>query len=215
MRPSERSKRRLTVEGQNDKWAIINLLQRHGFNPPADDQSTPYVHDAGSVERVLDSLSAGVRTYERYGIVIDADAGLERRWVQIRSHLSPLGITLPDSPAPGGTVVVGLRPHHRVGVWIMPNNQDPGILEDFLAKLVPPGDACWPHACEATARAREIGAPLGEKDVSKGTIHAWLAWQKQPGLPFGQALTARVLRHDTPEALDFVGWFMRLLVEPV
>jgi hypothetical protein len=97
----------------------------------------------------------------------------------------------------------------------MPDNREPGILEDFLAKLVPEGDTCWLHAQQSTTRARELGAPLAGKDLSKGTIHAWLSWQEQPGLPFGQALTRRVLRHDSPDALDFVAWFRRLFVESV
>jgi hypothetical protein len=104
----------------------------------------------------------------------------------------------------------GRGKQQRVGVWLMPDNREPGILEHFLAKLIPDGDGCWPHAEAATARARELGAPLAAKDAMKGILYTWLAWREEPGLPFGTALTARVLRHDSAEALAFVAWFNKL-----
>lgn len=58
-----------------------------------------------------------------------------------------------------------------------------------------------------------MGAPLPEKDISKGAIYTWLAWRDPPGMPFGTALTARVLRHDAADAAAFVAWFHRLFVE--
>jgi hypothetical protein len=48
---------------------------------------------------------------------------------------------VPDDPAAEGTIIDPpddkLLP--RVGVWIMPDNQMKGILEDFLRFLVPGG----------------------------------------------------------------------------
>jgi len=98
----------------------------------------------------------------------------------------------------------------RAGRWLMPDNKNPGILEDFLATLVPDGDPCWTHAREATAEARRIGAPLLEQHSAKGHLYAWLAWQDPPGMPFGTALTAKCLSHESPVARDFVAWFKRV-----
>jgi hypothetical protein len=92
----------------------------------------------------------------------------------------------------------------------MPDNSQPGMLEDFLGKLVPAGDPSWVYADEAAAQSRALGSDLAEKDHAKGRIHTWLAWQKDPGLPFGTALNARVLSHDSLEAMRFVEWFRRL-----
>lgn len=41
---------------------------------------------------------------------------------------------------------------------------------------------------------------------AKGALYTWLAWQAQPDRPFDTALTARVLRHDSPQAQRFVAW---------
>jgi hypothetical protein len=98
----------------------------------------------------------------------------------------------------------------QIGIWLMPDNQRPGALEDFLGKLVPTEDATWSYADEAVQKARGLGAPCLAKDHGKSLLHTWLAWQEEPGLPFGAAMKAEVLRKDAGEALRFVGWFRRL-----
>ena len=213
MPPRPTSKLRLTVEGSDDKHSVIHLLKRHGVDWDADSPAVPYVEPAGSVDNVLASLEPGARTFARFGIVVDADTAPVQRWEQIRDRLLSLGIAAPKEVRPGGTIVPGLRSGNRIGVWIMPDNREPGILEDFLAKLVPAEDACWAHAGQSTDQARSLGAPLAEKDRSKGILYAWLAWRDHPGLPFGTALTARVLGHDSADALQFAAWFRRLFFE--
>ena len=44
----------------------------------------------------------------------------------------------------------------------------------------------------------------------KAVLHAWLAWQQRPGRPYGTAITARYIGHDSPAALRFVEWFQRV-----
>lgn len=38
-------------------------------------------------------------------------------------------------------------------------------------------------------------------------IHTWLAWQEEPGKPFGIALKAGYFDHQSPAADHFVDWF--------
>jgi len=44
----------------------------------------------------------------------------------------------------------------------------------------------------------------------KAQIHTWLAWQKEPGKPMGQAITKRFFDHTTPHAQQFMDWIRRL-----
>ena len=213
MPPRENSPFCLTVEGPNDKHALIHLLRRHGVDWDASISGLPYVHVAGNDYKVLESLPIGVRTYERFGIIVDADTRPHQRWIQIHDRLIAEGILAPADPDPMGTIVAGRAGRGRIGVWLMPDNREPGILEHFLAKLVPTADPCWAHAEQATATAQTLGAKLPQKDMMKGVIHAWLAWQAEPGLPFGTALTAGILGHDSVEALAFVAWFKRLFLD--
>jgi hypothetical protein len=199
------------VEGQDDKWTIINLLKRHGYDWGDGSLVHPYVHDADGVDELLkkEVLSVALTRYERLGIVIDADFPPVDRWEQARKVLTELGFTLPTTPTSNGTILQGKRPDWRVGIWLMPDNSLPGRLEEFIEKLIPEGHVLWPHAQQSTTRAMELGAQLRSLDHNKAAIHTWLAWQKDPGLPFGNALARSLLNHDSPEAKLFIDWFGR------
>jgi len=162
---------------------------------------------------LLDSLTASVKSYERFGVVIDADVDVAGRWRSVRNRLSQIGLELPPTPSPEGVVADGITPGRRTGVWLMPDNTLSGNLEDFLATLVPADDACWPYAREAATEAKQRGAKFGDVDRLKAEIHTWLAWQQEPGVPFGTAVTACYLRHDSEVALRFVAWFRRLFFD--
>lgn len=205
----QNSPHRLIVEGRDDQWSIIALTTRNGWdwNNPA--PHLPYINNAEGVESALEAISVSVRTYPRVGIVLDADIAPMDRWNAVRTRLLPSGIPLPESPAPDGTIVEWQG--KRVGVWLMPDNQNPGKLEDFLAVLVPPEDRCWPWAEQVTLKAREeYGAAFATPDSIKARIHTWLAWQQEPGLPFGTAITAATFAHDAALATTFVKWMSQL-----
>jgi len=200
---------RLIVEGRDDQYSIIALTTRNGWDWGNPAPHFPYIDNAEGVTNILDAIDVSVRTYPRVGIVLDADIVPMDRWNAVRTRLSPSGISLPDSPAPDGTIVEWHG--KRVGIWLMPDNQHPGKLEDFLAVLIPPGDRCWPWAEQATLKAKgEFGASVSTPDFIKARIHTWLAWQEEPGLPFGTAITAATFAHDATLATTFVKWMSQL-----
>jgi len=125
-------KKVLLVEGSDDKHVMGTLCDNRGLPRPADIRSHDGVDDLlkGFPVRLKES---GV---EIIGIVIDADTDLVSRWEAIRQPLIRNGYAnVPTAPLPGGTILDPpadtLLP--RVDVWIMPNNQTTGILEDFFA----------------------------------------------------------------------------------
>nr|WP_233258533.1 DUF3226 domain-containing protein [[Phormidium] sp. ETS-05] len=93
----------------------------------------------------------------------------------------------------------------------MPNNQLPGMLEDFVAALIPADDALKP-------KVEKILREIEHEELNRYTlihrpkalIHTWLAWQEKPGMPMGQAITARVLDGGSEIAIVFVEWLNRL-----
>lgn len=209
--------KRLLVEGRDDQWSIIALVSRHGLS--FEDSSMPRVaaagdesetDDAGGVSRLLATISGAAKNYPHVGIVLDADLDLPARWQAVGDRLREVGIEVPAEIPPEGLIVRGVLADYRLGVWIMPDNRSPGMLEDFLSRLVPQDDPTWDLACESTVRAQALGAPLSPLHRSKGELHTWLAWRAQPGRPFGTALTAHYLQSDTPEALAFLKWFRDL-----
>ena len=98
-----------------------------------------------------------------------------------------------------------------VGIWIMPNNNLEGMLEDFALKLVSPENALMQKA-ESVLIELEAGGIQQYKEVhrSKAKVHTFLAWQDEPGRPMGQAIAAHVLNPDAEQAKVFINWLNKL-----
>ena len=93
----------------------------------------------------------------------------------------------------------------------MPDNNQNGILEDFIAFLVPDSDVHWVRAESCINRIPLAESRFPPERRSKALIHTWLAWQEQPGRPLGQAITARYLDAEAPHAQQLIVWIRRLL----
>ena len=195
--------RRLVVEGRDDQWAISALMIRHGTSFGARPPFDPEIRSTEGVPNLLEAIGAAVKTYDRLGIAVDADEDPAARREAVRKRLA--GMNPPDVLPADGFVGAGIRPDSRVGVWMMPDNAARGMLETFLATLVPPGDAAWPYAAEVVAEARARGARCGSTD--KARMSTWLAWQDPEGRPLGPAITSRALGHESPIAARFEAFF--------
>jgi hypothetical protein len=200
----------LLVEGKNNAHVIKNLAKRHGMESP--EIQTPG-KETESIEELLRGLPLRLQAedLQTLGIVVDANQDILARWQAIRERLISNGYSnVPKTPLVEGWVS-NLTDKPRVGVWLMPDNQLPGMLEDFVRYLIPPDDVLRPKA-EAILQEIEQTNLNRYKPVHhpKALIHTWLAWQETPGMPMGQAITAQALRHDSPTALSFVAWLKRL-----
>lgn len=200
----------LLVEGKDDEHVLKHLCDKRNLG------WIDEIEPKGSVEALLESIPVRLKTSlgkdNRVGVVIDADTDLAARWQSLRDRVTGLGYRLPEQPDPTGTVLAPPADTFlpRVGIWIMPDNRTPGILEDFLAFLVPPDSPLCAHV-----RASVEAIPQGERrfkdpDKPKAIIHTWLAWQKEPGKPLGTAITARFLDPNLPQADGLVAWLKRL-----
>jgi hypothetical protein len=169
------------------------------------------------VENLLESFPVRLKASQEgdiLGVVLDADTNLAGRWQSLRNHLRAAGYTnVPDAPDPAGTVCEPpqdtLLP--RAGIWLMPDNRTTGMLEDFLRLLVPHAkeSALFRHA-ETSIAAIPGTPPFIPAHRSKALMHTWLAWQEEPGKPFGTAITAKYLDPNAPQADVFIGWLERL-----
>ncbi len=210
----EMARPELHVEGRDDFHVLRELLARHGLATGATspDPRSPRFGVADGVERLLDAIAVAVRAAgaRPVGFVLDADVSLSSRWQAVCDRLREVGMTPPeDSPAEG---YIGVAEDYKatVGVWLMPDNQREGKLEDFLCNLIAEGDALIGHAGEATAKATEIDMRFADGDEPKAILHTWLAWQNRPGCPYGTAMQAKYFDHNAEVAQRFVDWFKRL-----
>jgi hypothetical protein len=200
----------LLVEGIDDEHTMYGLFKK--YNIP----------DVFSVENCkgIDKLLKGINTrlkienIEKLGIVIDADQDIAARWSSLKTIFAKSNFTLPNElPSDGLTLE---QNDVKIGVWIMPDNNVNGMLEDFTKFLIPDNDNLLPIV-EMTLNnieADNLNKYNKYLHKSKALIHTWLAWQEDPGTPQGLAITKKYLTTENKELSDrFIGWIKRLFVE--
>ena len=201
------------VEGSDDEHVLMHICGNRGV--PHLDEVTP----RGGAEGILEILPTQLRFTEEgdvVGVVIDADTNLNARWQSIRNLLIDAGYQkAPAQPQQNGTIVEppGKSILPRVGVWIMPDNKTNGKLEDFLGFLVPQPNALFEHAVSSVSNIPTTRL-FSRSDERKAVMHTWLAWQEEPGRPYGTAITARCLDPDVPQIDLLVSWLERLFFQP-
>ena len=120
----------LLVEGPDDEHVFRGLCGQYGL--PWLDEIRQY----GGYVNLLDAIPVRLKESDVgvLGIVLDADEDPVSRWDAISHRLKEVGYAVPPGPDPAGLVLESpdssILP--RVGVWMMPDNRMPGILEDFI-----------------------------------------------------------------------------------
>lgn len=204
-------KYRLLVEGKNDQHVIWNLAERLQL------KETFEVVATDSYQQLLEALPVelkGTNVMERLGIVMDADQDATAHWLAIRNILLKSGYysNLPEMlPADGLIIEPDDEEQLIVGVWIMPDNRECGMMEDFVACMIPEGDQLLDEV-DATLKYLEENKLNRYKPVhhAKARIHTWLAWQNDPGMPMGTAITCQILSVDKELCGRFVSWLCKL-----
>lgn len=206
----EKFDKKLLVEGKNDMHVVYALCKY--FQVPENFD----VVDCGSKEGVLAQLKLRLKDPLKnkvIGVVLDADTNINNSWASIESVLKQTSNY--DSSKivlnAGGSLIHAINgDESSVGVWLMPDNKVNGMLEDFILCLAPVTDVLM-HKAEETLVVLEKDKIHRYKDVhrSKAKIHTFLAWNDEPGLPMGSAITARVLDPSLGSAKIFVDWLER------
>lgn len=183
----------LLVEGESDKsffeavCKLLNLTTKIQVAPPREIggqfNSKQGVFDF--VPELLKQLPDGQLT--RLAVIVDADSkkngsGFQSTIDKMVSIVTPFGFGLrPDANLQNAGIFFrhsdGLS---DIGFWVMPNNRDEGMLEDWIKGCVSTGEqALFQYAATITAA---LPAPkFKEIHRSKAEVATWLAWQKKPG----------------------------------
>ena len=101
-----------------------------------------------------------------------------------------------------------LRGRRRVEVFVLPDGQSAGMLEDLCLRSVQadPGIACVAEYFECIRRDTQR-QPIA---MSKARVHAWLASQARPDLRLGEAAAQGYWPWENP-AFDLIkGFLLRL-----
>ena len=192
----------LLVEGPDDKHVAQHVWYRHAAELPF------HTEVSDGVDKLLDAVDTVIQApdLQSMGILVDANDDVGARWQAVKDRLASAKVHLPNSPDPSGTIVES-RP--RVGVWLMPNNAKPGELEDFVAQMIPDGDAVWPLAQSYIDGIPCAERKFSEKKKARAQVHAWLAAREDPR-QMGAAVGAGDLAVDGALCQAFVAWLKAL-----
>ena len=211
----------LLVEGKFDKYVIDELLRQmpnevgeitiEPFRKKDDDGLKP---DEEGISILLKSLPVTIRaTFPNHilGVIVDADIHEAGRWQRIRQILVDAGYEdIPDF-FPTGLILPTNDVLPRFGLWIMPDNKEEGIIEDFVRQLIHDEDKLQPEIDLVLDLIRDKGLQLfTEVHRPKAFIRTWLAWQERPEMSFGVAVSKKVLTTNAELCLRFVSWLNRL-----
>lgn len=206
-RPTSRPPNKiLLVEGSNDKHVVRHIRQRS--------QSISDLHfdieDKGGLDALNQSIGAEIDVPGRQvvGILIDANNNVQARWASITRRLSDEAINAPVKPSPDGTVI-DTKGKPRVGIWLMPDNESPGELEDFVAQMLPDDDSVWPLSQRYINDIPEAQRKFPEGKTLRAQLHAWLAAREDPR-QMGLAIKARDLEIDGALCQKFIAWLEEL-----
>ncbi|MDR1958533.1 MAG: hypothetical protein LBQ54_05765 [Planctomycetaceae bacterium] len=199
--------KKLLVEGNDDQHVIWALCDRRQITGAFD------VVDCEGINNLLRQFPIRLKLptdkINTLGIIVDADIDLKNRWDSIRNILQNNGFAVPDKLPSEGLIITHPENGKKVGVWIMPNNNLNGMLEDFITFLIPQDDKLLPVVDETLKRI-ERDRLNHCKHQSKVKIYTWLAWQEEPGKPLGQSITMKYLTTDEETCLKLMDWLKKL-----
>ncbi len=208
-RQSKSTPNQLLVEGNSDKQVIDALCKQHKIS----DLFSFVFPIQGGIENLLKTLPVKLaeENLETLGIVVDADFDVAARWQAVTDRLNKFGYqNIPKIPPEDGWI--DAQPEKpKIGVWLMPDNKLPGMLEDFVGYLIPTED-------KLREKVESLLKEIETEKINlyslthrqKALIHSWLALQEKPGMPKGQAITAKVLSYKNAIAFKFIAWINNL-----
>ncbi|MDY6938106.1 MAG: DUF3226 domain-containing protein [Cyanobacteriota bacterium] len=206
--------KKLIVEGVQDRRVIPELIEKNGIPwGETKDTAIVYIEDYGSDEFIdADIISTELKAsgLRALGLIVDADDNFSDRWRSIQNaclkSISDFPEKLPDTG-----LIHQTQTGIKFGVWVIPDNQNRGMLETFLAYLVPDeNETLWQYAQQVAKEAKKCDAPFKEVWFDKAYIYTWLAWQNPPGRQLHQAVIEQILNPQHPKAKLFVNWFKNL-----
>ncbi|MBC6479396.1 MAG: hypothetical protein GDA56_18110 [Hormoscilla sp. GM7CHS1pb] len=208
-------KKKLLVEGDSDKRVIPVLIEANGISwGETKSEAVVYIESYGGVTQLLapDVISTELKAsrLSALGLIVDADEDPASRWQSIRNACLRSIRDLPEN-LPETGLIHNTSYGVKFGVWILPDNKISGMLETFLALMIPSqGESLWTYAQSVVQEAKHQGAPFKQEHTDKAHIHTWLAWQDPPGRQLHNAVIERIIDPNHPNAQTFVNWFKYL-----
>lgn len=198
--------RLLLVEGPSDKQVVRSLRKRFRGK-----HSIPEfeIREARGVDRLLSVIEAEIDVPGRIalGVLVDANDAVAERWNAVTGRIR---CARPDmrlgNPMTDGTIIRGSP---DVGIWLWPDNESQGELEDFVGRMIPNSDPVWPLSTKYIGGIPKEYRRFAEKKTMRAKVHAWLATRETPGF-MGSTVGEDDLEVDGALVTRFANWLRNL-----
>lgn len=203
---------KLLVEGKDDLHIISALCKKHLLKENFEIKNCEGKDNILKLNQLDDQLSIEFKGYERktIGIVLDTDFDLDKKLNKIKEILKNFDFLFPNV-FPKEGLILSNEKDQKIGIWMMPNNELNGMIEDFVSLLIPKDDKLFAIASEVLQNIESQN--LNKYSLihhSKAKIQTWLAWQENPGTPMGQAITKKYLETNHETCDLFLNWLNKM-----
>lgn len=212
------SEKILLVEGGSDSGFFRSLTNRIGIGDLSIKPPTDVSQPSNGVDNVIKSLPLILRQITdgstcRLGVVIDADYtsnsnGPEHRYNQVTNELKKYNYTIPVyAPKNDGHIFTNNEGMPNVGLWIMPNNESDGMLEDLIICSVK-SEQQKNLLDHATTSVNALPVTLFNIKIhlQKALTNTLLSWQKYPGSGLSSAIRDNIIDLECAEMKNLCSW---------
>ena len=187
------SKKVLLVEGDSDKSFFEKICKKLYLDTsvqvaPPKDLGGSHNSKEGVFKR-LDVLLKQLADEQitHIAVVVDADyaeqhgLGYQKTIERVTALVAPFDFELEESESPqNGLYFKHTDGFNDLGLWVMPDNQQEGMLEDWIKSCIKDDESALFH--QASEAVNSLSEPkFKEHSISKAEVATWLAWQKKPG----------------------------------
>ncbi|CAN5896677.1 hypothetical protein BH11PSE12_BH11PSE12_33670 [soil metagenome] len=219
------AKKIILVEGESDKsffeevCKVLKLDTKIRVAPPRDVGGAHNSKEGvfNHLSNIVPLLDQGQLTH--LAVVMDADykndggLGCQATINKMIATLAPFGFSLKKNSDPKISGLVfehndGLNP---IGLWVMANNHDDGMLEDWMKLCISASEkTLFQHAVTITKALPQQN--FKEIHRSKAEIATWLAWQAKPDRGAYYALSQGGFDSTSPAFQQLASW-LRLVFQ--
>ena len=196
----------LLVEGNDD----CNIIKKFCKDNQINQNSFGFCNcntDSQVLSKLIDLLKSAPDIQPKIiGVILDADSDIKVRYQQIKDKLEKYKL---PKKMPTDGLIIKQENLPKLGIWIMPNNQDNGALEDFYLKLVTGIDTDFIKKCIKTAKQKKLTS-FKPQHKNKAIMHTYFAWQDKPGMPLYSAINKIALNYNKEIAKNFKVWIEKL-----
>ncbi|MCX7098059.1 MAG: hypothetical protein NTV43_09185 [Methylococcales bacterium] len=192
----------------------IRVASPRDLNPKSRDGKQAVLKQTSILLKQFADLETG--SQRCLAVVIDADykaeggLGYQKTVEQFESIVAELGyLPVSDLSNNPGLIFQHSDGLSDLGLWVMPNNDSDGMLEDWIKDCI--------HQDEKPlfTHAESIVEALNPKrfkpiHLSKAEVATWLAWQEQPGHGLYLTVTGQLLDANKPLYSDLIAWLKHI-----